>query len=77
MFIDKSIRKYFERKPLRGQTIIGEDKDGSIEIEIKLTHEMEIMPLILYYIPYIKVLEPQWLADDVKERVQDYLKEIL
>ncbi|MFY4758504.1 WYL domain-containing protein [Aliarcobacter butzleri] len=77
LFIDKSIRKYFERKPLRGQTIIGEDKDGSIEIEIKLTHEMEIMPLILYYIPYIKVLEPQWLADDVKERVQEYLKEIL
>ena len=77
LFVDKNIRKYFERKPLRGQTIIGEDRDGSIEIEIKLTHEMEIMPLILYYIPYIKVLEPQWLADDVKERVQEYLKEIL
>ena len=76
LFIDKSIRKYFERKPLRGQTIIGEDKDGSIEIEIKLTHEMEIMPLIFWYIPYIKVLEPQWLADEVKSRVEEYLKEI-
>lgn len=76
LFVDKNIRKYFERKPLRGQTIIGEDRDGSIEIEIKLTHEMEIMPLILYYIPYIKVLEPQWLADDVKEKVGNYLKEI-
>jgi predicted DNA-binding transcriptional regulator YafY len=77
LFIDKSIRKYFERKPLRGQTITGEDRDGSIEIEIKLTHEMEIIPLILWYIPYIKVLEPQWLGDDIKSRVQDYLKEIL
>lgn len=77
LFIDKNIRKYFERKPLRGQTIIGEDKDGSIEIEIKLTHEMEIIPLILWYMPYIKILEPQWLADDIKERVQGYLKEIL
>ena len=76
LFIDKNIRKYFERKPLRGQTIIGEDKDGSIEIEIKLTHEMEIMPLIFWYIPYIKVLEPLWLADIVKKRVQGYLKEI-
>ncbi|MDN5061732.1 helix-turn-helix transcriptional regulator [Aliarcobacter butzleri] len=27
LFIDKNIRKYFERKPLRGQTIIGEDRD--------------------------------------------------
>lgn len=76
LFIDKNIRKYFERKPLRGQTILGEDIDGSIEIEIKISNEMEIMPLIFWYIPYIKVLEPQWLADDVKEKVQGYLKEI-
>ncbi|MDD2894521.1 MAG: transcriptional regulator [Aliarcobacter sp.] len=76
LFIDKSIRKYFERKPLRGQTIIGVDRDDSIEIEIKLTHEMEIIPLIFWYIPYIKVLEPQWLAHSVKEKVGNYLKEI-
>ena len=76
LFLDKDIRKYFERKPLKGQTIIGVDKDGSMEIEIKITNEMEIIPLILYYIPYIKVLEPQWLADDVKSRVQKYLQEI-
>ncbi|WP_066404505.1 helix-turn-helix transcriptional regulator [Aliarcobacter cryaerophilus] len=76
LFIDKQIRKYFERKPLRGQSIIGEDKDGSIEIEIKISNNMEIIPLILYYIPYIKVLEPQHLADEIKDRVQGYLEEI-
>ena len=76
LFIDKTVRKYFERKPLRGQTIIGEDRDGSIEIEIKISNTMEIVPLILYYIPYIKVLEPQFLADEIKEKVEDYLKDI-
>lgn len=76
LFIDKQIRKYFERKPLRGQSIIGEDRDGSIEIEIKISSNMEIIPLILYYIPYIKVLEPQHLADEIKDRVQGYLEEI-
>ena len=76
LFIDKTIRKYFERKPLRGQRIIGEDGDGSIEIEIKISNEMEIQPLILWYIPFIKVLEPQWMADNVKEKIQGYLKEI-
>lgn len=76
LYIDKTIKKYFERKPLRGQTILGVDNNGSIEIEIKLTNEMEIIPLIFWYIPYIKVLEPQWLADGVKERIQGYIKEI-
>ena len=37
---------------------------------------MEIQPLILWYIPFIKVLEPQWMADNVKEKIQGYLKEI-
>ena len=76
LFVDKSIRKYFERKPLRGQIITGEDRDGSIEIEIKISHEMEIMPLIFWYIPFIKVLEPQSLANEIKNRVQKYLEEI-
>ncbi|MCT7598029.1 helix-turn-helix transcriptional regulator [Aliarcobacter butzleri] len=76
LFIDKQIKKYFERKPLKGQTIIGEDKDGSIEIELKISNSMEIIPLILYYIPYIKVLEPQNLANEVKQRVKEYLEEI-
>lgn len=76
LLLDKQIRKYFKRKPLRGQSIIGEDRDGSIEIEIKISSNMEIIPLILYYIPYIKVLEPQHLADEIKDKVQGYLKEI-
>ncbi|MGH2308128.1 transcriptional regulator (plasmid) [Arcobacter cryaerophilus gv. pseudocryaerophilus] len=76
LLLDKQIRKYFERKPLRGQSIIGEERDGSIEIEIKISSNMEIIPLILYYIPYIKVLEPQHLADEIKDKVQGYLKDI-
>lgn len=66
LFIEKEIRKYFERKPLPSQMFMGEDKDGS----------MEILPIINYYIPHIKVLEPQWLADIVKEKVTRYLKEL-
>lgn len=76
LLLDKTIVKYFQRKPLRGQTITGEDQDGSVEITIEITDEMEILPLIFWYIPYIKVLEPQWLADNVKEKIGNYYKSI-
>jgi len=72
LYIDKEIVKYFVRKPLKGQTIFGQDADGSIELMISITHEMEILPLIFWYLPYIKVLEPQWLADKVKDKVIAY-----
>lgn len=76
LFISKNVRKYFERKPLPSQMIMGEDSDGSIEIEIKITHNMEIKPLIYWYIPHIKVLEPQWLVDIMKKDIGTFFKDI-
>lgn len=76
LLIAPQIKKYFERKPLPSQMIIGEDKDGSIELEIKITDEMEIIPIILYYIPHVKVLEPLWLEETIKKRVSTYLQEL-
>lgn len=76
LFVEKEIRKYFERKPLPSQMIVGKDKDGSIEIEIKITHEMEIIPIVFHYIPYIKVLEPQWLSNKIKKTTTRYLEEL-
>jgi predicted DNA-binding transcriptional regulator YafY len=77
LFVDKDIVKFFERKPLKSQTIVGKDADGSVELVVSISHEMEILPLIFWYIPYIKVLEPQRLADIVKEKVSEYLKSIV
>ncbi len=75
LFVDSEVAKYFKRKPIAPtQTISGEDQDGSIEITLKITHEMEILPLIKSWIPHIFVLEPQWLADIVREDVQGYLE---
>lgn len=74
--VDKGIRKFFERKPLPNQQIMRENSDGSIEIEIQITHPMEIKPLIFYYLPRIKVIEPQSLADEILADIERYLKEI-
>lgn len=76
LLIDKEVMTYFERKPLKGQTIVGKDADGSVEIVVPITHEMEIVPLIFWYVPYIKVLEPQWIADIVKEKIEVYHQSI-
>ena len=47
----------------------------SPEFDIKITHEMEILPIIKYWIPYLKVLEPKWLDDIIKQDLKEYLKE--
>ena len=76
LWIDKVVKKYFERKPLSNQQIMCENEDGSIEIEVQVTHIMEIKPLVFYYLPHIKVIEPSSLADDILAEMEGYIKEI-
>lgn len=72
LWVDKTIAPYFERKPRYGQSIEGRDPDGSIEVVVKITDEMEIIPLVFWYLPYVRVLEPQWLNDQLMEKIESY-----
>jgi len=63
LYASPKIAKYFERKPLSTQTITYTNEDGGIDFNLKITHEMEIIPIIKYWLPHLKVLEPQWIRD--------------
>jgi len=72
LWVDKRVAPYFERKPYHGQSIEGRDADGSIDVILKVTHEMEILPIVLWYLPHVRIVEPQWLNDKLMERIEIY-----
>jgi len=76
LLIDKQIAKYFKRKPKHSQRILGEYNDGSLEIELEVTSEMEILPLVFYYLPHVKILEPSNIAKSAKSIIEGYLRDI-
>ena len=76
LFIEKDAVIYFERKPMKSQSFSARYPDGSAEITIEATDEMEILPVVQWYLPLVKIVEPQWLADEFKTTIQDYLEEI-
>jgi predicted DNA-binding transcriptional regulator YafY len=73
LWIDKTIVPYFERKPYRGQTIEGRDSDGSIVIAINATDQMEILPIVQWYLPHIRILEPKWLEEELMSKIKKYM----
>lgn len=73
LLIDKQIAKYFKRKGINGAMIYSQG-DGSVILEIEISHIMEIKPLIYEYIPYIKVIEPQWLNDKLKDEIAKFVE---
>lgn len=65
--------KYFKVKeyfPL--QKITKENKDGSLILECKIAKEEEILPTIFHWLPHIKVVEPKWLDDIIRETLKQY-----
>ncbi len=71
----KYIAKYFYRRPLPTQQITHTYDDGSIEFEVSITSDMEISPIVKYWIPYLKVVQPKNIADSIAQDIQEYLKD--
>ncbi len=61
---------------LPDQRIVRTDKDGSILLATRVSHLMEVRPTILRWMPFIKVLKPRELRDEIKGVVRAYLKEM-
>jgi predicted DNA-binding transcriptional regulator YafY len=76
LYVDEEIAKYFRRKPLPTQKIQSVNQDGSLEIIVTITYEMEIIPIIKYWIPHLRVIEPKWLEDIVAENAREFLKNV-
>jgi len=75
LFATKVAAKYFKRRPLPTQSTLSLNEDDTMEFIVKITHEMEILPIIKYWIPYLHIVEPKWLKDIVKDDLENYLKE--
>lgn len=73
LYVDKEIAKYFRRKPLPTQKLKSVNHNGSLEIIVTITYEMEIIPIIKYWMPHLKVIEPKWLEDMIAEDARDFL----
>ncbi len=76
LFVSAKVAKYFKRKPIsKSQKIEAIHEDGSLEISVMITHKMEIIPLVKYWIPHVKLISPSNIQEEIEEDLQLYLKE--
>lgn len=74
LFIEKEASVYFERKKISpSQRILKKDeKAGTIEIELYITNDMEIIPIIQSFLPYVKVISPIELENKIKQNIKNF-----
>jgi len=72
--ISKEIAKYFQRKPIaKTQKVESLYEDGSIDISVEITNNMEIIPIVKYWLPHIRVLEPKSIIENIEKDLKKYL----
>lgn len=75
LYADKFATKYFKRRPLPTQKIDAQDSNnGTMEFTVTITHEMEILPIVKYWIPRLYVIEPQWIKEMIEDDVKEYFE---
>ncbi len=74
LFVARGIVKYFQRQPISKTQKLEPLSDGSAELAVSITHEMEIIPLIKSWMPHLRVLEPDWIGRMVEDDIKEYLK---
>ena len=73
--VDSKVAKYFRKKKyFPAQTIKKDNKDGSLVLESSFSDDMEVIPTVLHWIPWVKVASPESIKSKVLSLVKEYIK---
>jgi predicted DNA-binding transcriptional regulator YafY len=67
-------KDYFLRKDILPNMKILEQKENSFTISTKVSYDDEILKVVKYWIPYIKIISPLYLQEKFTNILKDYLK---
>jgi len=66
---------YFRRRHvLPHQELIEEEADGGLLLRCQVNHPNQLLPLLRYWIPHARVVEPAWLQEQLHDELNHYLQ---
>jgi len=73
--VSPSISRYFKsKKYLTSQRVIKELEDDSILVSYMITNDMEIIPMIQRWMPFVEVIEPLRIKEKIIENIEKFTK---
>ncbi|MFB4391236.1 MULTISPECIES: helix-turn-helix transcriptional regulator [unclassified Pseudomonas] len=64
---------FLRRNVLPQQQLIEHQADGSLLLRCQANHPNQLLPIIRYWIPHVRILEPAWLRQRLRDELTDYL----
>lgn len=73
--VSLQVARYFKsKKYLKSQRVLKELENGDILVQYEITHDMEIIPIVQQWIPFIQVVEPLFLREKIVQNIEKFMK---
>lgn len=72
--INNTAKEYFFRKDTLPNKQILEQKENHFTVSTKVSYDDEILKVVKYWIPYIRIISPLYLQEKFTNILKDYLK---
>lgn len=73
--IDQEVAGYFKRRKLIANQVIEKElEDGGLIISAKVGHPNQVVPIVRYWIPHIRIISPEGLQAEMEKELTEYLK---
>jgi predicted DNA-binding transcriptional regulator YafY len=71
------IAGYFKRRKLIANQVIEKElEDGGLIVSAKVGHENQVLPIVRYWIPHIRVISPEGLQKELEKDLRKYLERV-
>ena len=72
--ISKEVASYFKRRRLIANQVIEKElEDGGLIISAKVGHANQVLPIVRYWIPHIRIINPERLQEELEQELAGYL----
>ncbi len=78
LYVKPNVAEYINDIKLhKTQEIVDRHHDGGLEVHCSITHKLEILPAIKSWLPYVHIIEPKWLREELMRDLEYYKDEDL
>jgi predicted DNA-binding transcriptional regulator YafY len=72
--ISSEVAGYFKRRKLIANQVIEKElEDGGLIVSAKVGHVNQVLPVVRYWIPHIRIISPEGLQGEMERDLADYL----
>lgn len=72
--VAKEVAFYFKRRKLIANQVIEKElEDGGLILSAKVGHPNQVLPIVRYWIPHIRIISPEALQVDLEQELAGYL----